>query len=105
VAHTQALDAGLSSTSRDIFLDNDHSNPESIYLQFQMWLALAMERGSAIAIGHPHPNTVEVLREHLPQASSKFRFVPISALIQERNNPVFTSHWQKTLTNLDENLN
>ncbi len=105
VAHTQALDAGLSSASRDIFLDNDHSNPESIYLQFQMWLALAMERGSAIAIGHPHPSTVEVLREHLPQASAKFRFVPISVLIQERNNPVFTSHWQKTLTNLDENLN
>ncbi len=105
VAHRQALDAGLSSASRDIFLDNDHRNPASIYLQFKKWLALANERGSAVAIGHPHPNTLEVLREHLPQASLKFRFVTISTLIRERKNPDFTHHWRETLTNLGDSVN
>ena len=101
VAYTQALDAGLKSTRRDIFLDNDHSNPESIYLQFQMWLALANERGSAIAIGHPHPNTIKVLRENLPQAKVKFRFMPISALIQERKDAALADRREEMPTNLE----
>ena len=44
----------------------------------------ARERGSAIAIGHPYPNTLEVLRESLVAANLDFRFLRISSLIDER---------------------
>ena len=83
VAHAQALDAGLKSISRDVFLDNE-PNPESIRLQLNIWLAKARARGSAIAIGHPYSNTIEVLRAQLPTTNSEFKFLPISKLIEER---------------------
>ena len=83
VAHAQALDAGLSSISRDVFLDNE-PNPESIRLQFNIWLTKARARGSAIAIGHPYSNTIDVLRAQLPAIDGEFEFLPISKLIEER---------------------
>jgi polysaccharide deacetylase 2 family uncharacterized protein YibQ len=72
--------------TRDIFLDNE-TNPESIRLQYNIWLTQARERGSAIAIGHPYPNTLEVLRESLVAANLDFRFLRISSLIDERKTP------------------
>ena len=86
VAHAQALVSGLKSATRDIFLDNE-TNPESIRLQYNIWLTQARERGSAIAIGHPYPNTLEVLRESLGAANLDFRFLRISSLIDERKTP------------------
>ena len=53
VAYSQAMDAGLSTISRDIFLDNDPST-SAIQLQYNIWLTRAREHGSAIAIGHPN---------------------------------------------------
>jgi len=83
VAHAQALDAGLSSISRDVFLD-DEPNPESIRLQFNIWLTKARALGSAIAIGHPYSNTIDILRAQLPATDGEFEFLPISKLIEER---------------------
>jgi hypothetical protein len=85
VAHAQALDAGLNAITRDIFLDNE-TNPESIRLQYNIWLTKARERGSAIAIGHPYPNTIAVLRESLGTTNTDFRFLRISSLISERKS-------------------
>lgn len=83
VAHAQALDAGLRAVTRDIFLDNE-TNLESIRLQYNIWLTKARERGSAIAIGHPYPNTLAVLRENLAGVLADFRFLRLSRLIEER---------------------
>ncbi len=93
VAHAQALDAGLNSISRDVFLDNE-SNIESIRLQLQIWLATARNRGSAIAIGHPHSTTLEVLREALPEVAAEFDFMRISRLIEERKLRGFSEDWR-----------
>lgn len=93
VAHAQALDAGLSSISRDVFLDNE-LNLESIRLQVQIWLATARARGSAIAIGHPYAETIEVLREAMPAAALEFDFMPISGLIEERKTRGFSENWR-----------
>ena len=86
VAYAQAVDAGLNSISRDIFLDNE-PNPESIRLQYDIWLTKARTLGSAIAIGHPYPNTIAVLRESLEEANADFRFLRVSSLIDERKLP------------------
>ena len=82
IAHAEALNAGLQSISRDVFLDNE-SNIESIQLQYQIWLDKARKHGSAIAIGHPHKNTLRVLRQNL-SATTQFRFMHLSELINMR---------------------
>jgi len=83
VAHAQALYAGLHSTRRDIFLDNE-TNIESIQLQFRIWLNQARKRGSAIAIGHPYPETLRVLRAELGKSTRGYSFMPVSKLIELR---------------------
>ena len=99
VAHAQALVAGLSSISRDVFLDNE-PNPESIQLQLNIWLTKAREHGSAIAIGHPHPQTIDVLRAQLPTTDGEFHFLPISKLIKERKQRGFSGEWRDQLSAL-----
>jgi polysaccharide deacetylase 2 family uncharacterized protein YibQ len=81
VAYNEALNSGLDSVSRDIFLDNEHTNLESIKLQFKLWLKKARDNGSAVAIGHPHLNTMAHLTETLPLLQKDFRFMRISQLI------------------------
>lgn len=99
VAYAQALDAGLQSISRDVFLD-DETNIESIQLQYRIWLHRAREYGSAIAIGHPYPQTLQVLRENLPDAE-RFRFLRISELIGARRLRGLSPEWQDQITSAE----
>ncbi len=48
--------------SRDVFLDNS-LNKSEIRTQLQLAVSKAKKNGYAIAIGHPHKNTLEVLRD------------------------------------------
>lgn len=48
--------------ARDIFLDHE-MDKASVRHQLKEAIRIAKEHGSAIAIGHPHPNTLAVLRE------------------------------------------
>ena len=83
VAYIEALNSGLDSVKRDIFLDNNHTNLESIRLQFKLWLKKARDTGSALAIGHPHTNTIKVLEANFPLVQKKFQFMRISQLISK----------------------
>jgi polysaccharide deacetylase 2 family uncharacterized protein YibQ len=67
VAETAAHTAGVPATSRNVFLDDDQS-PAAIRKQFALAVRDAREKGSALAIGHPHPETLQVLAEMLPEA-------------------------------------
>ncbi|MCP4490793.1 MAG: divergent polysaccharide deacetylase family protein [Gammaproteobacteria bacterium] len=84
IAYTEAINSGLSSVRRDVFLDNDHANSESIHLQYQVWLQKARIQGHAIAIGHPHPATIDYLSQTIPAASKGFRFLSVSKLINKQ---------------------
>lgn len=53
---------GMFLYSRDVFLDNSLNKAE-IRTQLQVSVAKAKKNGYAIAIGHPHKNTLEVLRD------------------------------------------
>jgi polysaccharide deacetylase 2 family uncharacterized protein YibQ len=81
VAQIEAINSGLDSVKRDVFLDNEHTNPESIKLQFDLWLNKARNTGSAVAIGHPHPETIALLTKNLSLFEKDFRFMRISQLI------------------------
>ena len=101
VAFSQARDAGLRSISRDIFLDNE-VNTESIRLQYDIWLERARERGSAIAIGHPHRQTLQVLEQRVAGSQSEFRFLRISELIAERQQRDFGENGDELLSTLQK---
>lgn len=53
---------GLEYVSRDIFLDHD-LDKESVKTQIKKAIKVAKTHGTAIAIGHPHANTLAALRE------------------------------------------
>jgi polysaccharide deacetylase 2 family uncharacterized protein YibQ len=63
------------------FLD-DVQNKDSVKRQLQLAIRGAKQKGEAIAIGHPHAETLAVLREMLPQAkSSGVQLVLVSELV------------------------
>jgi polysaccharide deacetylase 2 family uncharacterized protein YibQ len=66
VAETAAHSAGVPATSRNVFLDDERS-VAAIQKQFVRAVRDAREKGSALAIGHPHPETLQVLSEMLPE--------------------------------------
>jgi polysaccharide deacetylase 2 family uncharacterized protein YibQ len=70
VAETAAHTAGVAATRRNVFLDDEQS-VSAIRQQFELALRDAREKGSALAIGHPHPETLEVLNEMLPEAEQQ----------------------------------
>lgn len=92
VAYVQARESGLNSISRDVFLDNQN-HVHAIRLQLRIWLQRARQRGSAIAIGHPYANTLQVLQEDLPDTHAEFRFLRVSELIREREQRRLAAHW------------
>ena len=53
---------GLAYIARDVFLDHDDSIP-AIKKQIKRAIKIAKKHGSCIAIGHPHKNTLEALRQ------------------------------------------
>jgi polysaccharide deacetylase 2 family uncharacterized protein YibQ len=81
VGYKVAVELGIPAAQRQVFLDDDPS-PEAIGAQFDRFLNLARTKGAAIAIGHPHPTTLEVLKSRVPQAREQgVTFVPVSYLL------------------------
>jgi polysaccharide deacetylase 2 family uncharacterized protein YibQ len=65
---------------RDVFLDHNQT-PHAIKYQLKRLVAFAYEKGQAIGIGHPYPETYQVLRKMLPSLKQKIRLVPISEVV------------------------
>ncbi|HEN3622715.1 TPA: divergent polysaccharide deacetylase family protein [Yersinia enterocolitica] len=86
-ASRAAEGTGVKVIKRKVFLD-DSQNEAAIHQQFNRAVELARRNGSAIAIGHPHPATIKVLQQMLPQLPADIVLVRPSALLNEpvRNN-------------------
>jgi hypothetical protein len=81
VAYGLAREAGVPAAERKVFLDVDRT-PEAIRHEFARLIALANQGQPAIAIGHPYPETLAVLREELPRALEHgYRFVKVSDVL------------------------
>ena len=65
VAGDVALKHRLPHLRRDVFLDNEQDTAH-IERQLEYLVSVARRRGSALAIGHPYPETIETLRRWLP---------------------------------------
>lgn len=80
VAYEVAQDAGMRAAYRTEFLD-DTPEAQIILRQLQLAERRAREQGWAIAIGHPHPATLEVLERQIPQLHARgIRLVFVSQI-------------------------
>jgi polysaccharide deacetylase 2 family uncharacterized protein YibQ len=64
VAKKTAQEYGLKTVSRDVFLDNIRTE-KAIDKQFSRLIKRARRHGSALAIGHPYPETMAYLKKRL----------------------------------------
>lgn len=91
VAHSTAYKNGLPALKRDIFLDH-HINRTFIRQQLAKTERLAKAQGYAIAIAHPHQQTIDVLREWTSTLTARgFQLAPVTAIYRlslERTNLV-----------------
>ncbi|MFV2058417.1 MAG: divergent polysaccharide deacetylase family protein, partial [Thiohalomonadales bacterium] len=72
----------VPNIKRDVFLDNDR-DAKAINQQFNQLLRIARIKGIALAIAHPYPQTLAVLKRRLNALESQgFRLVPASQLIK-----------------------
>ena len=79
-----ARDAGVAALERDVFLDNVDT-AAAVEDQFDRTIATALSRGSAIAIGHPHDNTIAVLTRRLPGLEQRgVALVPVTEILKRR---------------------
>jgi uncharacterized protein len=79
-ATARAMD--VPSASRAVFLDNQATVPY-VEGQLRATMTRALKYGTAIAIGHPNPQTDQALAEMIPQMKSAgIIFVPAQSLVQ-----------------------
>lgn len=82
VAAAMAAEAGLDYAERDIFLDHEIT-VEFIENALRKVEDTANRKGYAIAIGHPHRETIDALQRWLPTLKEKgLTIVPASAVLR-----------------------
>jgi polysaccharide deacetylase 2 family uncharacterized protein YibQ len=84
VAFQVAVEHGVPSVSRDVFLDNE-DKAEAIDRRLAEVEQIARRQGHAIAIGHPREATLGELAPWLARLEGRgFRLVPVSAVVMSR---------------------
>lgn len=84
VALQIAREVGVAATKRDVFLDNERS-AAALDKAFERLKKLAQQRGVAVGIGHPYPETIDFLESALPKlAAQGYELVPISEALALR---------------------
>jgi len=71
VAYETAQSSRVPSAFRNVPFLDDVAEVGAVRKQLELALRGAREKGEAVAIGHPHPATMEALREVLPNVQSE----------------------------------
>ena len=77
----EARKMGIPTARRHVFLDNVQDK-KRICRQLDRLVAMALEKGRAIGIGHPHRATLEALTACGPTVQSRVQLVGIHALVR-----------------------
>ncbi len=86
VGEVLAVRMGVAHAGRDVFIDNDPEDMDSIRRQLAKLENIARRRGQAVGIGHPHDTTLEVLAQWLTGVEERgFKLVPISAIVRQES--------------------
>jgi hypothetical protein len=82
VGYTLAKAMDIKTAKRDLFIDNN-KDPLAIEKQLKKLPHLAKNNGGyAIAIGHPHSSTVDMLKKTIPSLKAQgITIVPLSQLV------------------------
>ncbi|HEK0908706.1 TPA: divergent polysaccharide deacetylase family protein [Pseudomonas putida] len=92
VAGAKAQLADLAHVSRDVFLD-DVRTAEAIAEQLRQGVELARKNGSAVLIGHPYPQTLQVLEREIPRLKAQgVELIELRQMIAERSNLAMPGH-------------
>jgi polysaccharide deacetylase 2 family uncharacterized protein YibQ len=87
VAYRAARWHGVPATERNVFLDT-YRGEAHVRASLEELALKALRNGSALAIGHPYPETLKVLAEELPRlARYGVRLVAPSELIARQSAP------------------
>jgi len=82
VAYDAARGEGVPTFFRSVFLDDKEDTAYSLR-QLEAFRRIIEQRGAALAIGHPHPTTIEALAKFLPELErSDVELVPPSELVR-----------------------
>ena len=82
VAERDATAAGVPTARRDVFLD-DVDDVGAVEAQLRRAAAIARQRGSAIAIGHPRAATLDAVRALFAELEGEgIAFVPAAELVR-----------------------
>ena len=85
IALKLAHEADVPAVRRDVFLDPDQA-PGTLQREFRRLKKLARQRGFAVGIGHPYPETLAMLEGELPKLMGEgFELIRISTYISMRN--------------------
>jgi len=71
VAYDTAHTAGVACAFRNVPFLDDVAQVGAVQKQLELSLRGAREKGEAVAIGHPHPATLQALREFLPKVQNE----------------------------------
>ncbi len=87
VLRAEARAAGLDALDRDVFLDDERTRAD-IARQLARAERIARERGYAVAIGHPHAETLSALEAWMPEAEARgFDVSTVRAALERRDGP------------------
>jgi uncharacterized protein len=81
VAYDAARQEGIPTFFRSVFLDDKENTAYSLQ-QLETFRRIIEKRGAALAIGHPHPTTIEALAKFLPELERDVELVPPSELVR-----------------------
>ena len=101
VASRIAKEHYIPNASRDVFIDSS-KNEDDIKRQLKYLKKIAARKGFAVAIGHPYPSTIRLLRDYLPTLLEyNIEVVPVTKLIelhtQQQQWPKLTSNSPSTV--------
>jgi polysaccharide deacetylase 2 family uncharacterized protein YibQ len=81
IAQQIANENWIPNLRRDVFLDSER-NADRIRFQFRRLIKKARRQGTALAIGHPFPETMAVLETELPKLRQQgITLLPVSQLV------------------------
>jgi len=82
IGYPLALDMGIPTARRDVFLDYDNDK-QAIIGQLRQLEEVALENGTAIGIGHHRKNTIQALKEELPRMKERgIELVMVSEILE-----------------------
>jgi len=88
IAKKIATEYKVPNLSRDFFLDPDN-NKNTLRQQFNLFIQKINQRGYALAIAHPYPETIKFLKKNIKELKQQgIKLIPVSELIHIANQPI-----------------